>query len=68
MVSHKNTYVSMYLFFKLQKGTLADELLKRESRNDPFHEHLALLIFLQICEGVQHMHQDEAVGGPFAHR
>merc|ERR1712141_270903 len=39
------------------KGTLADELLKRESRNDPFHEHLALLIFLQICEGVQHMHQ-----------
>lgn len=50
------------------KGTLADELLKRECRNDPFHEHLALLIFLQICEGVQHMHQDEAVGGPFAHR
>ena len=28
---------------------------------------MALFIFLQICEGVQHMHQDERIG-PFAHR
>ena len=25
-------------------------------------------MFLQICEGVQHLHQDSDLGGPYAHR
>ena len=50
------------------RGTLADALSKRELHNDPFQEHMALVLFLQICEGVQHIHQAEDIGGPFAHR
>ena len=44
-------------------------MAKREKRGDPLQEHLALLIFIGICEGVHHMHNNvDTFGGPFAHR
>ena len=52
----------------MQKGTLADELARREKRKDHFSENTALVLFLQICEGIQHLHQDSDLGGPYAHR
>ena len=52
-----------------QRGTLADELARREKKNDYFQEHIALVMFLQLCEGVQHFHQENSdLGGPYAHR
>ena len=51
-----------------QRGTLADELSKREKNQNHFSEHTALILFLQICEAVQHLHESEDLGGPFAHR
>ena len=47
---------------------MADELAKREKRKDYFQEYHALVMFLQICEGIQHLHQDSDRGGPYAHR
>ena len=47
---------------------MADELAKREKRKDYFQEYHALVMFLQICEGIQHLHQNSDRGGPYAHR
>ena len=54
--------------FIFQRGTLADELSKREKTQNYFSEHAALILFLQICEAIQHLHESEDLGGPFAHR
>ena len=50
------------------RGTLADELAKREKIKNNFDEFSALDLFLHICEAVQHLHESEDIGGPYAHR
>ena len=56
---------SVSFFFK-QRGTLKDELQRRELTKDPFAEGIILSIFLQICDGLMAFHQ--ALPQPLAHR
>ncbi len=67
-IVHNITSEAYLIFPYYSKGTLADELAKREKNQNFFQEHTALLMFLQICEAVSHMHQDSDLGGPYAHR
>lgn len=67
-IVHNVTSEAFLVLPYFPKGTLADELAKREKTKNYFTEHMALVMFLQICEGVQHLHQDQDLGGPFAHR
>ena len=53
-------------FICSQRGTLHDELIRRESRKDPFSESMVLNTFFQICEGVLYLHNLQPE--PIAHR
>eukprot|EP00093_Oithona_nana_P013412 13412.XXX_650767_651952_1 [CDS] Oithona nana genome sequencing. len=67
-IVHDVTSVAYLVLPYFSRGTLADELSKREKTQNHFSEHAALILFLQICEAIQHLHESEGLGGPFAHR
>lgn len=52
--------------FGLQRGTLAHELSRRESRKQYFTENEVLRLFTSICNAVTAFH--EAQPHPLAHR
>lgn len=60
------TQIIHYNIFLFQKGTLAGELERRQSRRQHLETTEVLRIFLQICEGVKAFHEAKPV--PLAHR
>jgi len=50
----------------LKRGSLHDELVRREQKKDPFSESTILSIFSQICKAVLYMHTMSPE--PLAHR
>lgn len=65
-IVHNQTSEVLLLLPYFQRGTLHDELVKREAIKDPMDEKLILNIFSAVCEGVLHMHN--AKPNPLAHR
>jgi len=50
-IVHNVTSEAFLVLPYFQRGTLADELAKKEKNKDYFQEYHALVMFLQICEG-----------------
>lgn len=62
-IVHGKTSTALLLMPLYKKGTLHDTLQLRSARNDPYSMQEAMHLFLQICEGVRHLHE-----GGVAHR
>lgn len=62
-IVHGATSEALLLMPFFKRGTLHDNLQVKSTRNDPYSVEAAVKIFLQICEGVRHLH-----GGGLAHR
>ena len=64
---HNSTdFLEKTVSVSFQKGTLHDELVRREARKDPFPELLLLNLFHQICDAVLYLHNLQP--DPIAHR
>ncbi|XP_059084935.1 serine/threonine-protein kinase 16-like [Tigriopus californicus] len=65
-IMHNVTSEVLLLLPYYPRGTLHDELVRREVKKEPFSEEFALKLFQQICEAVHFMHSIEPQ--PLAHR
>jgi len=55
-IVHNLTSTALLLMPLFKRGTLHDALQRRAARSEPFSNQEALELFLQICEGVRHLH------------
>ena len=65
-IVHNKTSEALLVLPFCPRGTLHDELQRRAAKKNPFSESSALELFLEICDGVAHMHA--ARPDPLAHR